>query len=104
MNEHQARVDELVREMGGYWKPFEMLTALVEEVGELADELLKVEGVKGKGNRDSLEEELGDVMFALACIANYYGIDLLKALKGSVEKYRIRDKSRLEEQHEVARG
>ncbi len=44
MNEFQRRVDELIEEFGGYWEPFQMLAALVEEVGELADELLKVEG------------------------------------------------------------
>ncbi|ASJ09049.1 hypothetical protein A3L11_07330 [Thermococcus siculi] len=93
MNEHQARVDELVRELGGYWGPFEMLAALMEEVGELADELLKVEGIKEQGSRERLEEELGDALFALACIANHYGIDMLEALRKSVDKYRSRDKT-----------
>ncbi|ASJ06981.1 MazG nucleotide pyrophosphohydrolase domain-containing protein [Thermococcus pacificus] len=101
MNEHQAKVDELVKELGGYWKPFEMLAALVEEVGELADELLKVEGVKGERSPEHLKEELGDVLFALTCIANYYGVDILEALAESVEKYRIRDKNRWEERHQV---
>ncbi len=55
MNEHQVRVDELIRELGGYWGPFEMLAALTEEVGELADEILKMEGVKGRGSPESLE-------------------------------------------------
>lgn len=91
MNEHQVRVDELIRELGGYWDPFEMLAALTEEVGELADEILKMEGVKGRGSPESLEEELGDVMFALACIANHYGVDLARALSKTIEKYRRRD-------------
>jgi len=94
MNRHQVMVDELIAEMGGYWEPFQMLAALVEEVGELADELLKVEGIKGSGEMDRLEEEMGDVLFALACLANHYGIDLLKALERSVEKYRVRDVKR----------
>lgn len=94
MNEFQRWVDELIEEFGGYWEPFQMLAALVEEVGELADELLKVEGVKGNGGREGLEEELGDVLFALACIANHYGIDLLEALDKSVGKYRERDRER----------
>ncbi len=91
MNADQMRVDKLIRELGGYWAPFEMMTALVEEVGELADEMLKVEGIKGKGEVGRLKEEIGDVMFALSCIANYYGVDLNKALNDSVEKYRRRD-------------
>ncbi|ASJ10794.1 hypothetical protein A3L12_05515 [Thermococcus sp. P6] len=94
MNELQRQVDELIEEFGGYWEPFEMLAALVEELGELSEEILKVEGVKGTGNRKRLEEEFGDVMFALACMANHYGIDLVGALKGSIEKYRKRDMAR----------
>jgi NTP pyrophosphatase (non-canonical NTP hydrolase) len=87
----QAEVDELIKRMGGYWSPFEMLAALVEEVGELADVLLALEGVKGNSTTDRLREELGDVLFALACIANFYGIDMESALKESVRKYRTRD-------------
>lgn len=91
MNEEQRAVDELVKELGGYWKPFEMLAALVEEVGELADAMLAFEGIKGRANREKVEEELGDVLFALTCIANYYGIDIREAILKSVSKYRERD-------------
>ena len=94
MNEHQRKVDELVTEFGGYWKPTEMLAALVEEVGELSREILGMEGIKGSGNEGRLREELGDVLFALSCIANHYGVDLLEALTESVEKYRSRDSRR----------
>ncbi|WP_297550393.1 nucleotide pyrophosphohydrolase [Thermococcus sp.] len=91
MNEWQELVDGLIRELGGYWKPFEMLAALMEELGELADAMLGYEGVKGKATKDKLQEELGDVLFALICIANHYGIDAGKALRASVEKYQKRD-------------
>ncbi len=89
----QSEVDELVKALGGYWKPFEMLAALVEETGELADAMLALEGVKGNGSREALVEEIGDVLFALACISNYYGIDLEEALRSTIEKYRRRDLS-----------
>jgi NTP pyrophosphatase (non-canonical NTP hydrolase) len=85
----QTEVDELIKRMGGYWSPFEMLAALVEEVGELADAMLAFEGVKGKADKAKLEEELGDVLFALACIANFYGFDR-DGLHKSVEHYRKR--------------
>ncbi|ASJ04446.1 nucleotide pyrophosphohydrolase [Thermococcus barossii] len=94
MNDLQREVDRTVREFGGYWTPFEMLAALMEEIGELADELLKVEGVKGSGDREHLKEELGDVVFALSCIANYYGVDLTEALRETIEKYQERDRDR----------
>ncbi|WP_456421625.1 MazG nucleotide pyrophosphohydrolase domain-containing protein [Thermococcus sp.] len=91
MNSEQKLVDELIKELGGYWKPFEMLAALVEEVGELADVMLAYEGVKGKVGKDRLREELGDVLFALICIANHYGINVGEALRLSIGKYRSRD-------------
>ncbi|MDI3475054.1 MAG: hypothetical protein PWQ79_682 [Thermococcaceae archaeon] len=91
MNELQKRVDRLISELGGYWSPFEMLAALAEELGEVSRELLKLEGVKGEGNLEKLEEEIGDLIFATACIANYYEIDIFRALEKSIEKYRKRD-------------
>ncbi len=94
MNEVQLKVDELVSRFGGYWTPFEMLAAVVEELGELADVLLRLEGPKGSASQKELEMELGDVMFALACIANSYDIDLIKALEASIEKYKSRDGNR----------
>lgn len=86
----QGEVDELIRALGGYWKPFEMLAALLEETGELAEAMLAIEGVKGRGSRENLVEEIGDVLFALACIANHYGVDLEDALSRTIEKYRLR--------------
>jgi len=91
VNPEQRLVDELIQKLGGYWRPFEMLAALVEEVGELADAMLALEGVKGNAPLEKVEEELGDVLFALLCIANHYGIDTRDALLRSVSKYRERD-------------
>ncbi|RLF77336.1 hypothetical protein DRN43_01500 [Thermococci archaeon] len=94
MNELQKEVDALVKDFGGYWKPFEMLAALLEELGEFSDELLKFERVKGEGNIEKLEEELGDVLFALMCIANYYDLNVEEAARKSILKYRERDRER----------
>ncbi len=94
MNELQREVDKLVREFGGYWEPFEMLAAVTEELGEVAREVLELEGVKGKGNMERLEEELGDLLFSISCVANFYGIDIFDALSRSIEKYRRRDSGR----------
>ena len=91
MKELQRRVDELIRKMGGYWTPSQMLTALVEEVGELADVILSFEGVKGVKDHDKLKEELGDVLFALICIANYFEVDMEDALMETIKKYLERD-------------
>ena len=91
MNELQKKVDGLIQMQGGYWPPFQMLAALIEEVGELADSMLAFEGVKGEGDIKKVEEELGDVLYALLCIANYYGMDALAALEKTIAKYAERD-------------
>ncbi|AEC51514.1 putative regulatory protein [Pyrococcus sp. NA2] len=91
MKDLQKEVDELIKRMGGYWTPAQMLTALVEEVGELADVILSFEGVKGRRDHAKLREEVGDVLFALICIANYFKIDIEGALRETIKKYSTRD-------------
>jgi len=91
----QRMVDEWIKSFGGgYWNPLSMFAALVEEVGELARALNSLEGGKGRGDIKFLVEEIGDVLFALICISNYYGIDMGVALEKSVEKYTVRDANR----------
>jgi NTP pyrophosphatase (non-canonical NTP hydrolase) len=96
-SEHQRRVDEWVQANGGYWPPLAMLGAVVEEIGELAKEINALEHIKRKKpgeNSSSVAEELGDVLFALACIANHYNVDLGEAAGASLQKYDRRDTGR----------
>jgi NTP pyrophosphatase (non-canonical NTP hydrolase) len=65
---------------------------LVSEVGEIAKEVLK-----GSDYGDApfdpppgWADELADVFFALACLANATNVDLDKALDGAIAKYRDR--------------
>jgi len=91
----QELVDEWINENGGYWNPFAMLTSVVEELGEFSKELSNIEKVKiKKDNNSNLEIELGDLIFSLICLANYYKIDILEALKKSIIKYTKRDWNR----------
>ncbi|WP_206205452.1 MazG nucleotide pyrophosphohydrolase domain-containing protein [Thermococcus sp. MV5] len=90
----QKEVDELIKKFGGYWEPFAMLTALIEELGELSREMLKAEGIKDQKEPAQIVEEIGDVLFALLCIANYYNIDAEKALHKTISKYSSRDRER----------
>lgn len=88
----QIMVDEWIKNFGGgYWKPLSMLAALVEEVGELSRVLNSMETGKSKYGFESLLEEIGDVLFALICISNYYKINLEDALKYTLNKYTTRD-------------
>jgi NTP pyrophosphatase (non-canonical NTP hydrolase) len=77
--------------------PYRLLD-LVSEVGELSKELLKsVDYGKSEprlsGQRDTWEEELGDVLFSLICVANSTGVDLEQALRKAMAKYRERIRS-----------
>ncbi len=64
---------------------FATFTWLVEEVGELAEALLK-------GDKDSIAEELADVIAWTLSIANLVGVDAEKAVarKYGVERCRER--------------
>lgn len=94
----QKKVDDWINQFEeGYWTPLSMFAALVEEVGELAEEINSLEGYKPKKSDDGyvdVEMELGDVLFALICIANYYDVDLDDAVQKVMAKYENRDRTR----------
>ena len=80
-----------------YFPPFEMIGQLTEEVGEVSREIAHLHGHKKKklGEKtDGLKSELGDVLFALICIANSEGISLEEAFRDSMFKKTGRDSER----------
>lgn len=82
-----------------YWEPHEILARVTEEVGELAREINALYGPKVKkvGERDiHLGEEMGDIIFTLACLANSKGIDLDEAWQKVMNKCYGRDNDRYE--------
>ena len=95
VNEIQRIVDEYIKSTDdGYWPPLAMFAALVEEVGETGRIINSLENFKPLKNNgktrtshDLLQEELGDVFFALCCLANYYNVSLDKALTDTLDKY-----------------
>ncbi len=73
------------------------MARLSEEVGELAREINHYHGEKPKKETEkvgTIEEEIGDIIFVLACFANSLDIDLSKAFETSINKIEIRDKDR----------
>ena len=84
-----------------YWTPHEILARLVEEVGELARLVNHEYGPKKKKPSEAeqnIEDEVGDVLYALACLANTHDIDLDEALQKSISKVESRDKSRFDKE------
>jgi len=65
---------------------------LASEVGELGKELLKSSNY-GKNpcqSSESIVNEIGDVLFSLACIANTLDIDMAEAMSAAINKYHAR--------------
>ncbi|MDI3299262.1 MAG: nucleotide pyrophosphohydrolase [Bacillota bacterium] len=94
----QEETDAWIREQGAsYWEPLALLARLSEEVGELARELNARYGPKRKREEEppgSVAEELGDILYVVACMANRLEIDLDRAWLETLEKYRRRDRRR----------
>jgi len=94
----QKNVDNFITNHGGYWPPLSMLSAVIEEVGELAREINHSEGFKPKRTNEPalIGEELADILFAIVCIANYYKINLNDEFEKVLKKYSIRDSNRFQ--------
>jgi NTP pyrophosphatase (non-canonical NTP hydrolase) len=99
----QSILDKYIQENGGYWEPLAMLAAVVEEVGEVAREISHLEKIKIKKltepqKEDQLSMEIGDLIFSIICIANYYKIDIGDAFKQTIKKYEQRDQNRFKKE------
>ena len=93
----QEKIDDWIKNHGGYWPPFAMLSAITEELGELAREINDLEGFKpkkSKKKKGSLGEELADLLFSIICVANHYDIDLTSSLERVILKFTKRDANR----------
>ncbi|MCE5169516.1 nucleotide pyrophosphohydrolase [Paenibacillus profundus] len=107
LSQMQREVDEYISQFQeGYFSPLAMLARLSEEVGELAREVNHYYGEKPKKSSEadnSIDMELGDILFILLCFSNSLGIDLTKAHDACMHKFNTRDANRwtrIEEQTE----
>lgn len=98
MNKGQKEIDDWFKQEGWpYWSPHEILARLTEEVGELARLVNHEYGPKKKKSDEraqEFQEEIGDILYTLACFANTHDIDLDEALEKSLDKVTKRDKDR----------
>lgn len=94
----QKEVDEYISQFKeGYFSPLAMVARLTEELGELAREVNHYYGEKPKKNTEeqkTIEEELGDLLFVIICLANSLNIDLQTAHDYVMNKFKTRDKDR----------
>ncbi|MBN3527586.1 nucleotide pyrophosphohydrolase [Paenibacillus apiarius] len=98
LSQMQREVDEYISQFQeGYFSPLAMLARLSEEVGELAREVNHYYGEKPKKSSEadnSIDMELGDILFILLCFSNSLGIDLTKAYDACMHKFNTRDANR----------
>jgi NTP pyrophosphatase (non-canonical NTP hydrolase) len=93
----QKLVEDWIKLHGGYWPPLSMLSAVMEELGELSKEINSLEGYKPKKinlKESNLGEELADLVYSIMCIANYYNVDLDEEFEKVMKKYSERDSER----------
>ena len=82
-----------------YFSPLSMIATMAEELGEVARVVNILYGDKNKKDTETLkdlEEELGDLMFTIICLANAQNISLSDAYERKVEKLYGRDNNRFE--------
>lgn len=97
LDELQKIVDEFINEIGGYWDDSVILARLIEELGEVARVIQRLEGFRPIPEdsdidlKAELELEMGDLLFVLISLANKRNVNLEDALRKVIEKYRRRD-------------
>lgn len=100
LRELQQIVDDWIHRYGvRYFSPLTNMAQLTEEVGEVARIIARRYGDQSAKRSDDLSDEhladeLADVLWVVACIANQTGCDLTEALLRNLEKKTSRDKYR----------
>ncbi|WP_297057467.1 nucleotide pyrophosphohydrolase [uncultured Duncaniella sp.] len=81
---------------GGYFSPLTNAVILAEETGEVARVMARKYGdQKAKpGDKSNLADELADLLWVVAAIANQTGIDLSQAFADNIAKKNTRDNQR----------
>lgn len=93
----QSTVDRWITGIGnGYFSPLTNMAILAEETGEVARQMSRIYGDQSfkAGEAPNLADELADVLWVVAAIANQTGVDLTDALRHNLRKKTLRDRNR----------
>ncbi|WP_373852520.1 nucleotide pyrophosphohydrolase [Listeria fleischmannii] len=94
----QNEVDAFIGQFEeGYFSPLAMMARITEETGELAREINHYYGEKPKKTSEgekTIQEEIGDCLFVLTCMANSLNVDLEEAHDQVMQKFKTRDANR----------
>ncbi len=97
VKEMQQAVDRWITTTGvRYFSPLTNMAILTEETGEVARIMARKHGDQSfkPGENQDLADELADVLWVVAAIANQEGIDLEKAFADNMRKKTARDSER----------
>jgi nucleoside triphosphate diphosphatase len=75
------RIGEKARTVGFDWPDPSGARKKVDE------ELAEIDRIAASGDKDALEDELGDALFAVADLARHHGIDAEAALRRTIDKF-----------------
>lgn len=93
----QQIVDQWITTVGvRYFSPLTNMAILAEETGEVARIMARKHGDQSfkPGENPDLGDELADVLWVVAAIANQEGINLEQAIVNNLNKKNIRDVNR----------
>ena len=94
----QQRVDDWIKTYGvRYFSELTNMAILTEEVGEVARIIARKYGDQSFKESDKtrrLADEMADVLWVLACLANQTGVDLTDAFEKNLRKKTERDSER----------
>lgn len=97
LSELQHIVDSWIRTVGvRYFSPLTNMAILAEETGEIARIMARQYGDQSfkDGEKADLGDELADLIWVTAAIANQTGVDLTEALARNIAKKTSRDANR----------
>jgi NTP pyrophosphatase (non-canonical NTP hydrolase) len=95
---YQKEVDQWIKTVGvRYFSELTNLGILMEEVGELSRIMVRKYGDQSNKKSDEdmdIADEMADILWVLAALANQCNVDLTSALKKNIEKKNTRDVER----------
>lgn len=97
IQELQNEVDGWIKKYGvRYFSPLTNMAILTEEVGELARVMARKYGDQSfkDGEKENIADELADILWVVAAIANQTEVDLEKAIAENIDKKTKRDNQR----------
>ena len=88
------KINEVLNpERGKTWTPLVMATDLLQEAGEVAAAVKRIEGSEAADKpkiKEALASGISDLIFAVFVIAEHYGIELEEAFMQTVNDYVLR--------------